>query len=202
MPAAREIAGEAYNRNVRRRQREAVQNALSKGFLRTLDRYLILQQWTRSAAESNSDEKEEELTRALQLVQLVSLPRSGVQVLDDVALLSCPRLRICNLPHCFVEDISPLYGCVNLLKLDLSNNQVGQATPMLMLLHSCKVERVPQGDFWLSLSSLRVLYLHGNSISSRSCLEWLYHCPHLHILTLHSTPLSLSRLYRHHVVNG
>ena len=144
MPAAREIAGEAYNRNVRRRQREAVQNALSKGFLRTLDRYLILQQWTRSAAESNSDEKEEELTRALQLVQRVSLPRSGVQVLDDVALLSCPRLRICNLPHGFVEDISPLYGCVNLLKLDLSNNQVGQATPRfnahsnaLMLLHSC-----------------------------------------------------------------
>jgi hypothetical protein len=169
-------AAETYGRNVRRRQKEAIQNALSKGYLITLDRDVILEQW----CDGSSNE-------GLESVLRVSLPNSRVQAIDDMALLSCARLRICNLSNCFVNDMAAFYGCVNLLTLDLSNNQI---------------EHVPQGDFWSSLSSLRVLYLHGNSVSSRSCLQQLNHCPHLHILTLHSTPLSLVKNYRHHVVNG
>ena len=123
MPATRDDVGEAYQRNVRRRQREAVQNALRKGYLKTLDQDLILSQWVASSGESLRD-NEKDVIAALQLVQHISLPRSGVQALDEVALVSCSRLRICNLPHCFLTDISPLYGCVNLLRLDLSHNQV------------------------------------------------------------------------------
>ena len=117
VPAALEKEEEAYSRNVRRRQREAMQDALRKGFMKTLDQDLILQQW-------RDDSEGEESSGSLEHVLRVSLPRSGVQAVQDVALLSCPRLRICNLPHCFIRDLSAFYGCVNLLKLDLSNNQV------------------------------------------------------------------------------
>jgi Leucine-rich repeat (LRR) protein len=139
---------------------------------------MVLEQWRSTEEGANV---------SLEDVLRVSLPSSRVQAIDDMALLSFPRLRICNLPRCFISDPSALYGCVNLLKLDLSNNQI---------------EDLPHSDFWFSLSSLRVLYLHGNAIGRKSCLQWLNHCPRLHVLTLHSTPLALSRDYRHYVVNG
>lgn len=113
-------AAEVYRRNVRRRQKEAIKNALSKGYLKTLDRELILQCQLTGGEEGLTDETVEELEGILR----VSLPRGRVHSIDDMALLSCPRLRLCNLPNCFVNDMTAFYGCVNLLKLDLSNNQV------------------------------------------------------------------------------
>lgn len=113
-PAAVELTEEKYSRNMRRRQKETIRNALGRGYLKTLDGEMILHQW----------EEEEVISAALEHVLRISLPRSGVHALRDNTLLSCPLLRICNLPHCFVQDLSPFYGCVNLLKLDLSNNQV------------------------------------------------------------------------------
>lgn len=109
-------AAEVYHRNVQRRQKEAIQNALNKGYLKTLNRDLIVQQWQCADDSSNGED--------LECVLRVSLPNSRVQALDDMALLSCSRLRLCNLPNCFVNDMAAFYGCVNLLKLDLSNNQV------------------------------------------------------------------------------
>lgn len=103
-------ATSAYRRNVQRRQKEAIQRALSKGYLKILDRNLILEQW-----DSESD---------LEQVLRISLPGSRVQTIDDVALLSCARIRICNLPDCYLSDVEAFYGSINLLKLDLSNNQV------------------------------------------------------------------------------
>lgn len=112
---------EAYRRNARRRQKEAIQNALSKGHLKTLDRELILEsQSPRTADDGSTEETVQELENVLR----VSLPSGRVYSIDDMALLSCPRLRLCNLPDCFVNDMAAFYGCVNLLKLDLSNNQV------------------------------------------------------------------------------
>lgn len=108
---------EVYRRNVRRRQKEAIQNALSKGYLKTLDQELILQ----CQPTSDDGSTDEELEGVLR----VSLPSGRVRSIDDMALLSCPRLRLCNLPYCFVNDMAAFYGCVNLLKLDLCNNQVG-----------------------------------------------------------------------------
>lgn len=64
-----------------------------------------------------------------------------------------------------------------------------------------QIEVFPPHDFWASLSSLRVLYLGGNVVSRREGLERLNGCPELHVLTLHETPLSLTKNYRHHVVN-
>lgn len=113
---------EVYRRNVRRRQKEAIRNALSKGYLKTLDRDLILQ-----CQPTTDDSSTEERAEELDCVLRVSLPSGRVHSIDDMALLSCSRLRLCNLPDCFVNDMAAFYGCVNLLKLDLSNNQVGHS---------------------------------------------------------------------------
>ena len=47
-----------------------------------------------------------------------------VQLLDERALTCCTNLRVCNLSGGYLADISPLQSCINLLKLDLSDNQV------------------------------------------------------------------------------
>ena len=109
-------ATDVYRRNVRKRQKEAIQNALSRGYLKTLDRELILEQWRCADSEESSG--------SLEQILRVSLPSSRVRTIDDMALLSCPRLRLCDLSDCFVHDMAAFYGCVNLLRLDLSNNQV------------------------------------------------------------------------------
>ena len=46
-----------------------------------------------------------------------------------------------------------------------------------------------------------MLFLGGNAVSRREGLGRLNGCPGLHVLTLHKTPLSLTKNYRHHVVN-
>ena len=119
-------AAETYRRNVRRRQKEAIQNALSKGYLITLDRDVILEQW----CDGSSNE-------GLESVLRVSLPNSRVQAIEDMALLSCARLRICNLSNCFVNDMAAFYGCVNLLTLDLSNNQVSDTMYRAQCVYTC-----------------------------------------------------------------
>ena len=47
-----------------------------------------------------------------------------VQILDEQAFLGCSNLRICNLSGGYLTDITALQACTNLLKLDLSDNQV------------------------------------------------------------------------------
>ena len=102
-----------YQKNIERRHRETIDSALKHGYLKYLNEELILQSQTK-----------DEAVLELQDVCRISLNRSHVQTLDDIALLSCTRLRICNLGSCYVRDISAFYGSINLLKLDVSNNQV------------------------------------------------------------------------------
>ena len=86
-------------------------------FLQTLDGDLIL---------SFQKESEGEGAAATELgeVERIEVRGYGVKTLDEEAILSCMRLRICNLSECYVSDISPFYASVNLIKLDLSDNQV------------------------------------------------------------------------------
>lgn len=105
-----------YQRNARRRHREAIEYALRKGHLKLLDSELILA----SQLESEGAGAALELRDVLR----ISLGGSHVQALDDIAVLSCARLRLCCLESCYLSDISAFYGCVNLLRLDVSNNQV------------------------------------------------------------------------------
>lgn len=116
VPRAKKAVSQ-YQRNARRRHKEAIDNALRKGHLKLLGEELIL----------DSQLESEGINSALELrdVLRISLGRSHVQAVDDIAILSCTRLRLCNLESCYLDDISAFYGCVNLLKLDVSNNQVG-----------------------------------------------------------------------------
>lgn len=74
------------------------------------------------AAQRESDDPD--AATELQNVLRISLSGCHIQAADDIALLSCAKLRICNLQACYVRDISPFYGCIHLLKLELSDNQV------------------------------------------------------------------------------
>ena len=113
--------GSAYQRNLLRRHREAIRTALTRGFLKLLDQKLILE------SQLDTDQATE-----VGDVLRISLNACSVQALDDIAVLSCVRLRICNLSSCYLGDISAFYGSVNLLKLDVSNNQV-----LTQIVHSC-----------------------------------------------------------------
>lgn len=118
LPPAKEppAANNNYTRNALRRHREAIEVALKRGHLKLLNRQLILDSQLRTEGCAAATE--------LEYVQRISLGHCHVQALDDFDLLSCARLRVCNLESCYISDISSFYGCVNLLKLDLTNNQV------------------------------------------------------------------------------
>jgi len=60
----------------------------------------------------------------LQEVERITVIAYPVNRLDEAAILCCERLRLCNLNGCYIEDIRAFYGSVNLLKLDVSDNQV------------------------------------------------------------------------------
>ena len=109
--------GTAYQKNIERRHKETIDSALKRGYLKCLDKELILQ--------TQLDTEEGEAATELQNVRRISLNSFQVQALDEFALISCMRLRVCNLGSCFLRDISAFYGSVNLVKLDVSNNQVG-----------------------------------------------------------------------------
>lgn len=108
--------GDVYAKNLVRRHREAIHTALKRGHLKFLDEKLIL--------ESQLDSEHHAAATELGDVLRISLNVCSVQALDDIAVLSCVRLRICSLASCYLSDISAFYGSVNLLKLDVSNNQV------------------------------------------------------------------------------
>lgn len=128
--------GSQYQRNVRRRHKEAVENALKKGYLKCLDRELILG----SQLEGEGVEELEDVLR-------ISLKGYHVQAIDDIAILSCARLRICNLESCYISDISAFHGCVNLLKLDVSNNQVDPSCYLQPVHTHTRLHTYPYSNF-------------------------------------------------------
>ncbi|XP_019950623.1 leucine-rich repeat-containing protein 51 [Paralichthys olivaceus] len=69
--------------------------------------------------------------------------------------------------------------------LDLSFNRITHIDPVL-----CE------------LPELRVLYLHGNSISILSEVDRLGALPHLHTITLHGNAIEASKAYRNRVISA
>lgn len=136
-------------------------------------------------------------------IDYLSLPSSSIQTIDELAILSCPQLCIINLPYNYLTDISAFHSCINLIKLDVSGNQVSTIYTKLHIILFCsiKIEVLPESDFWVSLKALKVLYLNGNLITNKECLLKLSSCPQLQILTLYDTPVSLLSNYRHITVN-
>jgi hypothetical protein len=85
------------------------------GYLKVLDKALIMESQATEGTDACSE---------LESVLRIDLRGCNVHKLEEEALLSCMRLRICNLSNCHLQNIGALYGSINLLKLDLSNNQV------------------------------------------------------------------------------
>lgn len=106
-------------------------NASEDGYLKTLDQNLILE----SQKESEGDNAPSEL----QAVERIELSDYPVSRLDEDAILSCVRLRICNLSGCYIQNIGAFYGSVNLLKLNLSDNQV--SSDGVTFQPACKISR-------------------------------------------------------------
>ena len=71
----------------------------------------------------------------------------------------------------------------------------------LIILFS-QIAKVPGHKFWASLTELKVVSLHDNSISKLENVHYMAASPSISILTLYDTPLSLRPNYRHHVVNS
>lgn len=98
------------------KKHRATFKAAQDGYLRVLDKALILDFQTRTeGADARSE---------LEAVLRIDLRGCHIHKLEEEALLSCVRLRICNLSDCHVQHMGAFYGSINLLKLDLSNNQV------------------------------------------------------------------------------
>lgn len=56
---------------------------------------------------------------------ILNLPNKNIEMLGDFSLMLLTRLKVCNLANNFLADICPLSVCTQLVKLDVSNNQVG-----------------------------------------------------------------------------
>lgn len=129
-----EPAGPRQWVSVQRQLKPAVKNLVRQrnsqgdGFLQTLDGDLILSFQNESEGENAATE--------LQAVERIEVRGYAVKTLQDEAILSCLRLRICNLSECYISDITPFYGSVNLLKLDLSDNQVGSSASDFVVSHA------------------------------------------------------------------
>lgn len=69
-------------------------------------------------------------------IQKIDVRGYYVHRIDEDTMLSCTRLRLCNLSGCYVKDIGAFYGSINLLKLDLSDNRVSwirQMQPLYLI---------------------------------------------------------------------
>ena len=109
MPAVKNLGGGLGRRR----------DSKGDGFLQTLDGDLILSFQSEREGDNAATELEE--------VERIEVRGYAVKTLQEEAILSCIRLRICNLNECYISDITPFYGSVNLLKLDLSDNQVSHS---------------------------------------------------------------------------
>lgn len=78
----------------------------------------------------------------LDQVKYISLPSSSVQMIDDLSILSSSKLCVVNLPYNYISDLNPFHSCVNLIKLDVSGNQVNRESIALPIsqcdIHVCR----------------------------------------------------------------
>ncbi|KAL9647224.1 hypothetical protein ABK040_012576 [Willaertia magna] len=79
--------------------------------------------------------------------------------------------------------------CINLMKLDLSNN---------------KINYLPTNNgndqIWKYLPNLKVFYLHNNKIKKIGTVKTLQNIPNLEYLTLFGNPIELKTNYRNRVI--
>ncbi|XP_071948102.1 uncharacterized protein [Antedon mediterranea] len=154
----------------------------NEGFLRQAEAEGYIVSPNRQYLESRYCPVKGDSLANVQVIKLV-----GVHLRDVGQIHLCERLTICSLANNYITSIDCLAYCKALVKLDVHSNQI---------------TTLPKPDFWHSLSSLKVLYLHNNSISRLDCVHNIGAAQKLELLTLYDTPISLKKSYRHHVVNS
>lgn len=122
--------------------------------------------------------------------RVVRLAQAQLRVVPMYVGVHASRLQVIDLHGNFLTDLSPLEGCIRLVKLDVHDNQIAM---------------LPGPSFWAGLLHLRVLYLHGNAIGgihgTSPAIAALGGTRTLQVLTLQGNPLALVRGYRTYVIN-
>ena len=112
------------SRYSRQRESEAVRAAEEQGYFVNANRAFLEEVFApeeegvrRSVLDERGPAKD------LCRVQLISLQHAHLRSVGDIGL--CVNLRICILSHNYIGRLDGLAMCENLLKLDVSSNQVG-----------------------------------------------------------------------------
>ena len=85
--------------------------AREKGILKTLNEQFLKEEYR--ADQTNAED-----------IDILNLPKRNIEMLGNISLMLMTKLKVCNLANNFLADISPLRVCTQLVKLDVSNNQV------------------------------------------------------------------------------
>ena len=85
--------------------------AREKGILKTLNEQFLREEY--GADQTNAED-----------IDILNLPKRNIEMLGDISLMLLTQLKVCNFANNFLADISPLRVCTQLVKLDVSNNQV------------------------------------------------------------------------------
>ena len=67
---------------------------------------------------------EYEVDHSTEDTDILNVPKRNIEILGNFSLMLLTRLKVCNLANNFLTDITPLKICTQLVKLDVSNNQV------------------------------------------------------------------------------
>lgn len=85
--------------------------AREKGILKTLNEQFLREEY--GADQTNAED-----------IDILNLPKRNIEMLENISLMLLTKLKVCNFANNFLADISPLRVCTQLVKLDVSNNQV------------------------------------------------------------------------------
>ena len=108
------------SKSIESRLREAEICARDKGLLKSLNEALLVEEY-------GDDCIPEERS-------IINFSGSGIERMESFSLLLLTRLTVCILRDNYIEDITPLDACTNLIKLDVSNNQVSPVCVVYVLL--------------------------------------------------------------------
>eukprot|EP00041_Stephanoeca_diplocostata_P026989 m.735946 g.735946 ORF g.735946 m.735946 type:complete len:955 (-) comp23093_c0_seq17:188-3052(-) len=122
--------------------------------------------------------------------EVVGVARARLSTIPTRVGVAAVSLRVLDLHGNALTNLSPLRGCIHLVKLDAHGN---------------RLQALPGAAFWAGLRRLRVLYLHDNALSGRHgaapAVQALAGARTLNLLTLFGTPLARVRGYRTYVIN-
>ena len=134
------------SRIIERRLKEAEICARNGGLLKILNEALLAEKY-------GEDVLPEE-------IEILNLSCSGIERMVNFSLLLLTQLTICDLGDNYLTSIAPLDACPNLMKLDVSNNQVCCVL--------CRANTL-SSNLWVDILSSRHPYIGLMYVAKPSC---------------------------------